>query len=303
MITREFQPDAEPYDEEAVLDWVPVWSLTRKRFRYLPAEYCYFGYPQTRFAHGDSNGNASGNTLEETVLQGFFELVERDAASLWWYNRLQRPGVDFRSFEEPYYKELQEEYSRLGRKMWALDLTSDLGIPTFVALSCQDDGTGSLIMFGFGTHLDPKIALSRVITEMNQTLSILKVFQSGKAPLEDRNTLKWLEEATLANQAYLVPDPTVPAKQRRDYGQLSHPDMLEDIAYCSDIVERLGMEILVLDQSRPDIDMPVVKVIVPGLRHFWARFAPGRLYDVPVKLGWLPKPHTEAELNPIPMFL
>jgi ribosomal protein S12 methylthiotransferase accessory factor len=49
--------------------------------------------------------------------------------------------------------------------------------------------------------------------------------------------------------------------------------------------------------------MPVVKVIVPGLRHFWARFAPGRLYDVPVKLGWLPNPHPEQALNSVPMFL
>ena len=46
-------------------------------------------------------------------------------------HRLQRPGVDLDSFGEPYYKELKEEYSRMGREMWALDLTSDLGIPTF----------------------------------------------------------------------------------------------------------------------------------------------------------------------------
>ena len=45
------------------------------------------------------------------------------------------------------------------------------------------------------------------------------------------------------------------------------------------------MEMLVLDQTRPDIGLPVVKVIVPGMRQFWARFAPGRLFDVPVALG------------------
>jgi ribosomal protein S12 methylthiotransferase accessory factor len=63
------------------------------------------------------------------------------------------------------------------------------------------------------------------------------------------------------------------------------------------------MEVLVADQTRPDIDMPVVKVMVPGLRHFWPRFAPGRLYDVPVRLGWLAAPTTEEDLNPIRMFL
>jgi ribosomal protein S12 methylthiotransferase accessory factor len=49
--------------------------------------------------------------------------------------------------------------------------------------------------------------------------------------------------------------------------------------------------------------MPVVKVVVPGLRHFWARYAPGRLYDVPVEMGWLKEPLREEELNPIPIFI
>jgi ribosomal protein S12 methylthiotransferase accessory factor len=63
------------------------------------------------------------------------------------------------------------------------------------------------------------------------------------------------------------------------------------------------MEVLVLDQTRPDIGLNVVKVIVPGMRHFWKRLAPGRLYDVPVKLGWLPESLKENQLNPVPMFL
>lgn len=67
--------------------------------------------------------------------------------------------------------------------------------------------------------------------------------------------------------------------------------------------EARGHEVLVLDQTRPDIGFPTVKVIVPGLRHFWARYAPGRLYDVPVNLGWLQTPTSEEELNPRVMFL
>jgi hypothetical protein len=46
-----------------------------------------------------------------------------------------------------------------------------------------------------------------------------------------------------------------------------------------------------------------VKVFVPGLRHVWARFAPGRLYDVPPALGWLDSPVAEDQLNPISMFI
>jgi ribosomal protein S12 methylthiotransferase accessory factor len=40
-------------------------------------------------------------------------------------------------------------------------------------------------------------------------------------------------------------------------------------------------------------------VIVPGLRHFYRRLAPGRLYDVPIKLGMRDRPLSESELNPI----
>ena len=53
----------------------------------------------------------------------------------------------------------------------------------------------------------------------------------------------------------------------------------------------------------PDSLPSVVKVIVPGLRHFWPRYAPGRLYDTPVKLGWLPAPIREDDLNPIAIFI
>jgi ribosomal protein S12 methylthiotransferase accessory factor len=70
-----------------------------------------------------------------------------------------------------------------------------------------------------------------------------------------------------------------------------------------DTVEKLGMELLILDQTRPDVGMPVVKVIVPGMRHFWARLGPGRLYDVPVRLGRLAQPTPYNQLNPTPMFL
>jgi ribosomal protein S12 methylthiotransferase accessory factor len=80
-------------------------------------------------------------------------------------------------------------------------------------------------------------------------------------------------------------------------------DVTDDIRQCQQRIERAGLEMLILDQTRPEIGLPVVKVVVPGLRHFWTRFAPGRLFDVPVKLGWLQRPLTENELNPIPMFL
>lgn len=46
-----------------------------------------------------------------------------------------------------------------------------------------------------------------------------------------------------------------------------------------------------------------MKVIVPGMRQFWARFAPGRLFDVPVALGLRNSPLPREQLNPVPLFV
>ena len=81
-----------------------------------------------------------------------------------------------------------------------------------------------------------------------------------------------------------------------NFGQL---DTREQVTACVNLAKREGLDFLVLDQTRPDIEVPVVRVVVPGLRHFYRRFGPGRLYDVPVKLGWRDRPLPESELNPL----
>ncbi|HEY9797048.1 MAG TPA: TOMM precursor leader peptide-binding protein [Leptolyngbyaceae cyanobacterium] len=298
----------EPFDEEREIEWTPVWSLTHQEFKYLPTAYCYYGYPreQNPYCWANSNGAAAGNTKEEAILQGFMELVERDSVALWWYNRIQRPAVDLDSFNEPYFQEIKDYYRSIHREIWVLDLTTDLNIPTFVAVSSRTDKEIEDIVFGFGTHFDPKIAMLRAITEANQILpAVLTVAPDGstKYRLDDQVAVDWWKTATLKNQPYLVPDVSVKPKVYSDYPQLGSDDLLEDVMTCMKIAEKQGMEVLVLDQTRPDIGLNVVKVIVPGMRHFWKRLAPGRLYDVPVKLGWLPESLKENQLNPVPMFL
>src|SRR5262249_19144034 len=202
----------QPFDEEAQLEWAPVWSLTQREFRYLPATYCYFppaGAPGAQYCWADSNGNASGNTLEEAILQGFMELVERDSGGLGWYNRVRRPAVDLASFDEPYVQELPGVYRQLHRELWVLDLTGDLDIPAFVALSRRTDQPREEILFGFGAHFEPRIALLRALTELNQMLPTLAPSgerRSDEHELDDRDLQQWWQTATLANQPYLVPD-------------------------------------------------------------------------------------------------
>jgi ribosomal protein S12 methylthiotransferase accessory factor len=296
-----------PFDPEAEIDWTPAWSLSRREPRYLPAAFCYYSYPHRGsepFCVADSNGNAAGNTPEEAILQGFLELVERDAVALWWYNRVRRPGVDLDAFSDRYFGRLRDHLRAQGRELWAIDLTTDLGVPVFAAASRRAEGPAERIFLGFGAHLDPRVALLRAVTEMSQMMSGLSddCDDPRHQPVDDPETLEWLRTATVANQPYLLPDAT-PPRRESDYPKGWTDDVAEDVRACQGLVERLGMELIVLDQTRPEIGLPVAKVVVPGLRHFWARFAPGRLYDVPARLGWVSSPTAEEDLNPIPMFL
>ena len=298
-----------PLDPAAEIEWTPAWSLTRAVPRYLPSAFCYFHYPHGQgpaYCISDSNGNAAGNTIEEAVLQGLFELVERDAVALWWYNRLARPAVDLDAFADPYLDRLREALHGRGREVWALDLSADLGIPVIAALSRAAGRPEERIVLGFGAHLDARLALLRAVTEMNQMLAgLLLEPDDGDLPayLTDPETVHWLRTATVANQPYLRPDPAAVSRGPSAFPATWSDDVAADVRACQARIEREGLELLVLDQTRPEVGLPVVKVVVPGLRHFWARYARGRLYDVPVRLGWLDRPVAEADLNPVAMFL
>lgn len=285
----------QPFDEDRQIDWTPVWSLTEKTFKYVPTAYCYYGYPVTMghdFCRPDSNGNAAGSNLEEAILQGFLELVERDCVALWWYNRIPRPAVDLDSFDQPYFWKLKQHYQRQGRRLWVLDLTSDFGIPAFAALSRRRRGKSANYLFGFGAHFNPAVAILRALTEMNQFLSSVA---------QDRQRRPYSKAAL--GETFLLPDKKVRPRSRVDYPQRSSNDLRDEVNTCVRLAQERGLETLVLDQTRPDVGLSVAKVIVPGLRQFWARFALGRLYEVPAQSGWRKKPLREDQLNPVHLYM
>ena len=158
-------------------------------------------------------------------------------------------------------------------------------------------------MLGFGAHVDPRIALRRALTELSQLLpAVVDARADGTGyQVSEPYLMSWWSGATISNQPYLLPDPGQSAKTAASYGYM--PNGRLDIAGICAVASSADLDILILDQTRPDINMPVVKVVVPGLRHFWPRFAPGRLFEVPVRLGRLERPTAYDRLNQIPLYL
>jgi ribosomal protein S12 methylthiotransferase accessory factor len=265
--------------------------------------YCYLAVPQAHdqgFFAPSSNGHAVGNCLEEAILQGLLELVERDAIAIWWYARVHRPGVELPV-------EFVERLAARGWTAWALDLTHDLGIPVRAALAREARGRWCV---GFGAHLDHSIALERATGELRQLLVLGDercVWNPGDLPDEaflhphagerpaTRTGTPLREPSAAVERALADPRPaSATATPMRD--------LRAAVEHVVALLAPAGLETLVVDQTRPDLGLSAAKVIVPGLRHFWPRFAKGRLYDVPERLGWT-RSLGEAELNPVPLFL
>lgn len=261
----------EPFDVRAGIEWTPVWSLTHSAVRYVPTALCYFGYPrQADFCQADSNGCAAGNTIEEAILQGYYELVERDAASLWWYRRMVRPGVDLDSFAVPRVLLARQALAQNGRQLHVLDITSDVGVYTFAAITADARGRG--IAIGLASHLDATAAVAAAVADV--MWQEIVVHQPGAQV--HRATRLWLRKASLGDSGHLRPG--AESRALPDYPNLATADIRHDLQVCVRAAAKVGIEVLALDQSRGETGFAVARVIAPGMRHLWPRFGPGRLH-------------------------
>jgi ribosomal protein S12 methylthiotransferase accessory factor len=283
------------FEESTPIDWTPAWSLTHGRWKFVPSACVYYRYSEEgggRFAHGDSNGVAAGNCVEEAVMQGLFELVERDGVGLWWYNRLRRPALDLPTFGSAFAMEAAAGLQRCGRSLHVLDLTTDARIPTFAAVGLPVKPEGDPLL-GFGAHLDARIALDRAVAELGQGWLLAH-------HLRPYTIYRKVTGRALGMEPFLRPDDDAPSVPLDAFPQCATPDLLSDIVLCVSRLEGLGVEVLVADLTRPETGLSVVRVMAPGLVHFWPRFGAVRLYDVPVRLGWLDAPRGESALNLVP---
>ncbi len=169
-------PDAlllpQPFSEFTKLEWVMGHDIMNDMEVFVPANAVFHPYDPrngVKLFRSNTNGLASGNTIEEAVLHGLLEVIERDALSIAEYTR--NPGTEIMLSESDginFGLKTRLEKAGIKVKLWLLG--SDVDVPTVVA--ALDDivlRDPALLVMGAGSHLSPEIAVTRALTEAAQS--------------------------------------------------------------------------------------------------------------------------------------
>lgn len=258
-------PDhAEP---EWPIPWYPGYDIMRNEEVWVPAHAVFHPVPRImgKLFRTSTNGIASGNTYEEAVFHSLCELIERDAWSLVEASNHAGPVITDVTY--PVAKDLLEKFERAGVDVILRDITSDLGVPTVAAVS--DDlqlRDPTLLCIGMGSHLCSEIAILRALTEVAQS----RATQIHGAR-EDTQSTHFLsrvgyDRAKRLNKKWFTREPEISYAEMASYHT---DDFLDDIHIVLDRLKAAGLDrVIVSDLTRPEIGVPVVRVIVPGLEHY-----------------------------------
>jgi ribosomal protein S12 methylthiotransferase accessory factor len=257
----------EGADHERLMPWYEGFDIVNNEPVFVPAHAVFHPLPPNFRGpfRTNTNGLASGNTFEEAVFHALSEVIERDAWSLVEACRDTGPCVTGMTDEA--ILAMQEKFARAQVEVRVRDITSDIGIPTMAAVA--DDvlmKDPMLLTIGIGTHTSARIAVMRALTEVAQSrLTQIHGAREDTTLAELRKKMGY-ERAKRINGYWFRDNGSI------DYSSITSSDtddFRKDIEQITAALEKQGLDrVIVVDLTRKEIGMPVVRVIVPGLEVF-----------------------------------
>lgn len=160
---------AKYFDSNSIFQWVEGISLTRQQPALIPAQCIYWNYKNLEkeplLRQPITNGGAGHFSRDQATLRGLYELIERDSFFMFWLNTLTPPRIDPDALQTEKNRSLLRKLDRYRFKIDILDITSDLSVPTFVAVIQDPTGKGPALSIGASAHHEPETAIHAAITE------------------------------------------------------------------------------------------------------------------------------------------
>jgi YcaO-like protein with predicted kinase domain len=268
-------PAVVEFSGDLILEWVCGYDVLRGRETLVPLNAVICPYRPRRGStlfYASTNGLASGNTRIEALCHAICEVIERDAQAICGARAQIRPlvrgllGVEtpidhqnsrIRLDSLPARAEvLIERLKRAGLSVYLRNLTSTAGIP---AIDCtivehKNDGAGDAYG-GCGAHPDARVALLRAITEAAQ--SRITCIQGGREDLPQimrHKTFREIDDLFSSGDWISF----------RELPTFEHACIDQDVELLVSRLPEYGLDQLVaFDMTRPDVGIPVVRVVVP----------------------------------------
>jgi YcaO-like protein with predicted kinase domain len=260
-----------PFDVDAPIFWVDGFDLLQREPCWVPAEIVHTDYTQPLDGYflAGSNGLASGNHLVEAISAAVCELVERDAVAVWaalGFGAKARRALDTTSVDDPDCRALLARYDKAGIAVRLWNVTTENGIAAFLCDihdPSRDEPRRLRRFHGSGCHPDRAIALARALTEAAQTrLTYIAGIRDDLLPAE-------YEEPPAADLVEALLDAlsleTRP-QSFREVPSFAADDLRQDLEWELECLSAAGFpRVVVIDLTRPDLRIPVVRVVIPGL--------------------------------------
>lgn len=261
----------DKFEDKKVIDWVWGYSIVEKRAKLVPAslvfltDHCFWG----NFPSAGSSGLSAGAHLEDAILQGLFEVLEHDAMMIGQCNQVYLPIIDYSDIRNERLAKTISAIREKGYEVISRDYTNDIGVPVIATWICDPANLKEYAMRGFGCSMDAELALERSVTEAIQS-SPMYIDERTKDYTVPRMTNLNSNPNSLYSLAYF---------KQKDLGSFgkrvsihSH-DTNERYSTVQDVIQILirkikkvlpDADILYVNLTRPEINIPVVKVFITG---------------------------------------
>ena len=251
------------------LEWSLSHDIISDKDYYIPTNAIYHPYLHDNSCQSlfksHTNGLASGNILDEAILHGMFEVIERDAWSIFELTHKNYSQINLDSIESEIVNDTIDKFESNGIKIKLMDFTADIKVPT-IAASADDTITkdAGLLTLGMGTHLDPEVAILRALTEVAQSRATQINGAREDTVRADFAREAGYERMKRINKYYFKEEET-----KIDLNELENKStnsINKDIEIVKDeLISNDISQVLYTDLTRPELDIPVVRVIIPEM--------------------------------------